>query len=182
MKMSYEAYKTMFAPQKAFHHPSQGWLWQATGQGPCRRGPCPNMHHGSVQLRPGESCLPYQQSRVFDFDYLWLGEIVRVRQFYHGSNETCPMCRCMHKPTIESPRTKTQQFAQKAESHGLCRPRDLSVPRSIYIVYQLFVQHFRLLACYCQGSKLVVLRPCLVGLLALAFGPKSQKPNQRGCF
>ena len=26
------------------------------------------------------------------------------------------------------------------------------------------------------------LRPCLVGLLALAFGPKSQKPNQRGCF
>ena len=26
--------------------------------------------------------------------------------------------------------------------------------------------------------------PCLVGLLALvlAFGPKSQKPNQRGCF
>ena len=25
-------------------------------------------------------------------------------------------------------------------------------------------------------------RPCLVGLLALAFGPKSQKPNQRGCF
>ena len=26
------------------------------------------------------------------------------------------------------------------------------------------------------------LRPCLVGLLALAFGLKSQKPNQRGCF
>ena len=25
-------------------------------------------------------------------------------------------------------------------------------------------------------------RPCLVGLLALAFGLKSQKPNQRGCF
>ena len=25
-------------------------------------------------------------------------------------------------------------------------------------------------------------RPCLVGLLTLAFGPKSQKPNQRGCF
>ena len=27
-----------------------------------------------------------------------------------------------------------------------------------------------------------MIRPCLVGLLALAFGPKSQKPNQRGCF
>ena len=26
------------------------------------------------------------------------------------------------------------------------------------------------------------MRPCLVGLLALAFGPKSQKPNQRDCF
>ena len=26
------------------------------------------------------------------------------------------------------------------------------------------------------------LRVCLVGFLALAFGPKSQKPNQRGCF
>ena len=25
-------------------------------------------------------------------------------------------------------------------------------------------------------------RPCLVRPLALAFGPKSQKPNQRGCF
>ena len=29
---------------------------------------------------------------------------------------------------------------------------------------------------------LAILRPCLVGLLALAFGPKSQKLNQRGCF
>ena len=28
----------------------------------------------------------------------------------------------------------------------------------------------------------MILRPCLVGLLALAFGPKSQRPNQRGCF
>ena len=27
-----------------------------------------------------------------------------------------------------------------------------------------------------------IFRPCLVGLLVLAFGPKSQKPNQRGCF
>ena len=33
-----------------------------------------------------------------------------------------------------------------------------------------------------QVSEGKTLRPCLVGLLALAFGPKSQKPNQRGCF
>ena len=32
------------------------------------------------------------------------------------------------------------------------------------------------------ACKLFYLRSCLVGFLALTFGPKSQEPNQRGCF
>ena len=32
------------------------------------------------------------------------------------------------------------------------------------------------------SNIMINLRVRLVGLLALAFGPKSQKPNQRGCF
>ena len=37
----------------------------------------------------------------------------------------------------------------------------------------------------CSTTEVTVkgmFRPCLVGLLVLTFGPKSQKPNQRGCF